>query len=228
VVGLWLLSRRPAWGKRLLALDLLLIYALSIPPVAHLLKASLEAYPPLTRQQIETSGAGAIVVLGAGAYEQGADYGAASPYPSTLIRARYAGWLQRLTGLPVFVAGGGEKGAEAYAMQAVLLELGAPPEKVWIETASRNTQQNAQQTAEFLAPRGIRKVLLVTQAWHMRRSVWIFEKAGLDVVPAPCEPAQHSMYSRGVFQVLPQLDCLYHSSVALEEWLANVFYTLRY
>ncbi|MNF10614.1 hypothetical protein D3C80_2116090 [compost metagenome] len=32
---------------------------------------------------------------------------------------------------------------------------------------------------------GLKRVVLVTQAWHMPRSVWSFEAAGLTVVPAP-------------------------------------------
>ena len=35
-------------------------------------------------------------------------------------------------------------------------------------------------------PQGhLRRVVLVTQAWHMQRSRWSFEQAGFEVVPAP-------------------------------------------
>ena len=37
----------------------------------------------------------------------------------------------------------------------------------------------------MLQAAGIRRVYLVTHAWHMPRSVLVFEKAGLEVIPAP-------------------------------------------
>lgn len=228
MAGLLLLNRRPAWGRRLLVLDFLLLYLLSLPPVAFALRSSLEAYPPLSLQQIQDSRAQAIVVLGAGAWENGLDYGGPTPHMFSLIRTRYAAWLHRRTGLPVLVAGGGEKGTEGVAMRTVLLELGVPEALAWAETDSKNTQQNGLRARDYLEPKGVRRILLVTQGYHMRRAVWVFRKAGLDVVPAPCDPTAYSMYSRGVFSVIPQAEPLFVSCGALEEWLANAFYTLRY
>lgn len=39
---------------------------------------------------------------------------------------------------------------------------------------------------ELLGERGIRRVVLVTEAVHMRRSASCFEKQGFEVIPAPC------------------------------------------
>lgn len=41
-------------------------------------------------------------------------------------------------------------------------------------------------TAEILRQRAIRKIVLVTDAGHMRRAQKTFEKWGLTVIPAPC------------------------------------------
>ncbi len=50
---------------------------------------------------------------------------------------------------------------------------------------SRTTWENAQFSAEVLLPQGIKRVVVVTQAWHMPRAVWSFQQAGFEVVPAP-------------------------------------------
>ena len=55
----------------------------------------------------------------------------------------------------------------------------------WLEERSRTTWENARFSAEMLQAQGIKSVVLVTDAWHMRRSRWSFEQAGLQVIPAP-------------------------------------------
>ena len=55
----------------------------------------------------------------------------------------------------------------------------------WQEGRSRTTWENAQFTAELLQPLGLKRVVVVTQAWHMPRSVWSFEAAGLSVEDLP-------------------------------------------
>lgn len=228
VLGLLLLTRRPTLGRRLLILDFVLLYLLSVPPVAVALRASLEAYPPLGPTQIQQSGAQAIVVLGAGAWQYGLDYRGPTPQDHSLVRARYGAWLQRQTGLPVLIAGGGDRGAEGPAMRAVLVEMGVPADDVWMEVTSKTTWENGTHAAELLAPKGIKKILLVTQSWHMRRAAWVFRKAGFEVVAAPCDQTQYSMYSRGIFTIVPRAEVFYASSTALEEWIGNLFYRLRY
>ena len=228
LAALLVLRRRPRWGRALLGLQLLTLYLLSVSPVSHALQRTLEAWPPLTSAQVRDSRAGAIVVLAGGAQREAADYHAPSPYWPSLLRTRYGGWLQRQTGLPIVVSGGGEGGAEAEAMSAVLTEMGVPARDIWVEPRSLNTWLNAVESAAVLRSHGVQRILLVTEAFHIRRSVWCFERQGLEVVPAPCEPARETLYDRGLYAVLPQNHCLFYSTRTLEEWLGNLFYRLRY
>ena len=113
-------------------------------------------------------------------------------------------------------------------MSLVLAEMGVAREQVWLESDSLNTWQNATQSAAVLRAHGIGRILLVTEAFHIRRSVWCFEKQGLQVIAAPCEQAHRGLYGRGLFSIVPQSHNLFYSSRALEEWLGNLYYALRY
>ncbi len=54
------------------------------------------------------------------------------------------------------------------------------------ENKSRNTYENAVFTARFLRERAnSNRCVLVTSAWHMRRAVGCFQKAGVVVLPFP-------------------------------------------
>jgi uncharacterized SAM-binding protein YcdF (DUF218 family) len=70
---------------------------------------------------------------------------------------------------------------EAEQIEKVLLMAGVPEEDIITETDSRNTRENAVNTAALLKKHPEwQKVLLVTSAFHMRRSAACFEKAGVN------------------------------------------------
>ncbi|PWH16695.1 MAG: hypothetical protein DDG59_09115 [Anaerolineae bacterium] len=78
--------------------------------------------------------------------------------------------------------------ANPAAEMAELLEmLGVPKEALLLEDRSQNTLQNAQNAKTILSEMGVRRVLLVTSAMHMPRSVRVFERQGLEVIPAPTD-----------------------------------------
>lgn len=63
-----------------------------------------------------------------------------------------------------------------------LITMGIPEEDILIENESNNTRENALFTKQIIdtaIPNG--KFLLITSAFHMRRSLGCFEKAGLKV-----------------------------------------------
>ena len=102
-IGLALLRPAPRLGKWLLAAALALGTALSLPVVGDGLKMALESevrpLPPGTQ-------AGAIVVLGAGAFPGAPEFQGPGIEPGTLERLRYAARLHRETGAPILVSGG--------------------------------------------------------------------------------------------------------------------------
>lgn len=71
---------------------------------------------------------------------------------------------------------------DAPRMAEELAERGVPAGVMEGEACSRTTEENAQFTAALLLPRGIRRIVLVTDAPHMLRSLLTFRSVGFDVI----------------------------------------------
>ena len=169
----------------------------------------------------------AIVVLAAGRLDYAPEYGGADiPDYIALARLRYAARLQHETGLPILVSGGnvltyGTGTSKAAAMANALREDFRTPVK-WIEGSSDTTAENALFSAKILRQDGVRRILLVTDAMHMPRAQMVFERAGLEVVPAP------TMFfgTRQIkpFSFLPSAEGLRRSYYATYEWIGLIWY----
>jgi uncharacterized SAM-binding protein YcdF (DUF218 family) len=163
------------------------------PAVSAALLLRLEApYPP--QPLVTVPAAAAAVVLG-GAISPPSS---TRPYPNlheAADRVWHAARLHHAGKAPLLVlAGGGDPAcpgcSEAHAMQRLLQDLGVPAAALLLDDTSRNTRENALNAAALLQQRGIRRVLLVTSAFHMPRAMAQFEAAGLQAVPAATDHAE--------------------------------------
>ena len=224
-LGLLLAWRRKRGGLALAALSLIALWLLACHGTAvWLARHALPQFPPITAAELDTSRVQAIVVLGGGLLSGAPEYGGLpQPAPFTAARLRYGVWLARQSGLPVAFTGG--VGWAADGMQPVseadvagrvaLQDYGVKLR--WLETASRDTWENARLLAPLLQKDGVQRIALVTDAWHMPRSVAAFERAGLSVTPAPMGftlPVESSL-----LQWLPSVQGLLASRQVLRECL---------
>jgi uncharacterized SAM-binding protein YcdF (DUF218 family) len=76
---------------------------------------------------------------------------------------------------------GGMPCSTAEVMARFAERLGVPAGSMLLETASRNTRQNAELSASVLNAIGVRRVLLVTDRLHMRRAEACFRAMGFEV-----------------------------------------------
>jgi uncharacterized SAM-binding protein YcdF (DUF218 family) len=87
----------------------------------------------------------------------------------------------------LFTGGSGDiadqKKKEAPLAMALLKLLGVPESALILESESRNTHENATLSKPLLEAAGAKRIVLVTSAWHMRRSAAIFRNAGYDMSP---------------------------------------------
>ena len=95
----------------------------------------------------------------------------------------------------------------------------------WVEETSKNTLENARASLHVLGPAGIKRIYLVTHAWHMPRARYAFETAGFSVIPAP---TGYAIVPRpGVLSFMPNAQALLHSSWFFHEVLGIGWYHLR-
>ena len=164
--------------------------------------------------------------MSAGADLEASEYGAPVIGPMTMQRLRYAAFLQRGLQLPMLVSGGVPKrGAPALAsmMQwTAKNELGA--EAIWSEERSADTRENARYSAEMLKEKGVRKVLLVTSAWHMPRAIGCFQDEGIEIIPAPTGFRGQIFASWTSF--IPHWNGLRDTCLAMHEWGGRVVYAV--
>ncbi len=161
----WIFNRS-RWQKLTirLTLALLAIYLIIISPVFSRLGTQL-----LVKFLPADSGAqaDAVVVLGRG-WEQ-------NP-----VRAKIAGSLWQAKRAP-FIFLSGRKDAP---LMAQFIQADFPDAKVDGEPCSLTTDQNAEFTAALLRPKGIKRIILVTDPPHMWRSLLTFQSFGFKVTPS--------------------------------------------
>jgi uncharacterized SAM-binding protein YcdF (DUF218 family) len=232
-----LILRRPRLRTALLGLALALLLIGGNRWVALGLARSLEwRYIPAG----ELPQAQAIVVLGGGTLS--------AQYPRQTVevdqagdRLIYAAQLYHQGKAEHLLLSGGRidwisSGAPPAEDMASLLEmLGVPPQALWLESQSRNTYENARNARAFLEPLGIRRILLVTSASHMPRSVALFEKQGFEVIPAPADfsvtqEGWEQLKSGGLgsqlYSLLPSAESLSLTTRMLKEYVGMLIYRL--
>ena len=230
LLALWWRRRARGLATASLLAGAGLLVMLSLPLVADVLCREVEVYPPLSETTLSDTGAGAIVVL-AGGWRRAPEYGGPTVNLFSLQRLTYGAWLQRRTGLPVAVTGGlipdSNSVSEAGLMAGVLAdEFGV--ESRWVEARSRNTAENALFTVPLLQEAGIRRILLVTHAFHMARAVPLFEAQGIEVTPAPTAFYASPEFRYHAGMLVPSAKALWRSYLALHELLGQAWYSLRY
>jgi uncharacterized SAM-binding protein YcdF (DUF218 family) len=84
---------------------------------------------------------------------------------------------------PLLLLSGGGRGAEPEAaiMRRLALAAGVPRTALVIEQYSRNTWENACKSARLLRPRGLHRVVLVSDRAHLPRATLLFRFAGLEI-----------------------------------------------
>ncbi|APZ44739.1 hypothetical protein BW247_14560 [Acidihalobacter ferrooxydans] len=227
ILGFLLYVRhRRKTGMTVLVAYFVLQYCSSVPGVVYPLAgyASHVAVPTLP------AGAQAIVVLGAGR-EPAPQYGEREGL--TLFAAQrvaYAAWLKRRTGLPILLSGGlataVDPASEAQLMERVLRrDFGLKAR--WLENRSATTWQNARDSAGILKPLGIKRVLLVTQAWHMPRALWAFRHFGLHPIAAPAGYMLPGPRQSGWRAWVPDARAAGDASLLWHEFLGMLWYRAR-
>lgn len=248
LVAALILRNRARWRNGLIVAALLVIWLGGNRLVAMSAARTLEGqFAPLAVNvsgdvRLEEPVADAIVVLG-GATREGM-----APRPTNEVteagdRLIYAARLWKAGAAPLILVTGGVVGVqgpagqpESESMADILGVLGVPAEAILLESAARNTFENALLSEPILEEAGAESVLLVTSAMHMPRAAAIFANAGYAFTPAPTDffvtEADLAHYWKPeldiqLFNLVPSADDMYLTSLAMKEWIGIWIYRFR-
>ena len=221
--------RKAAIGLQSLALSTL--WVCSMPMVANVLYGRLEnKFPPLPLAEIPASEC--IVLLG-GAVEPVLFPQVDINFNEAIDRVYKAAQLYRAGKTQVVIVSAGnqpwsEPGpSEAELLSELLGEWGVPAAAIRIEGQSRNTRENAVNSAPLLQQSGCKRPLLVTSAAHMPRSVAAFAALGIEVFPVSADVRVTRSSGYSVLDFLPDAEALAMTSGAVRERMGQAVYAWR-
>ena len=185
------LRRRKGFGLTLVALGLFVLMVSGLTTTGALLLQPLEAR--YERPVSFPEDAKGIIVLGGGTKNEVS--AARRSYQLAEAGERYVEAVRLALAhdsVPILIAGGigslddaGESDAKSSAR--LFEAFGIDPERIRTESLSRNTYENAVNSAELLDPRQGDVYVLITSAYHMPRALALYQKAGFDVVAWPVD-----------------------------------------
>ena len=182
--------------------------------------------------------ADAIVVLGGGMGANTNAYPYAEMWGSA-DRVWHAARLYKAGKAPIVIPTGC---GERESTLPLLLDFGVPESAVVIEDKARNTEENAKFVEKILNSGGVgsggvrelelthskpthspTRILLVTSAWHMRRSVLMYRRyaPSLEIIPAAADyeatvTTSHSFCFKDIW---PDTNALFVNSYIFKEYL---------
>jgi len=114
---------------------------------------------------------------------------------------------------------------EGDVLRNYLAAQGFSAQKILSESVSRNTRENAVESGKIISARRLTKIVLVTSAFHMPRSVACFRKAGIEVIPYPVDyrAAERSSFPESFFPSAQGIDDF---STAVRELVGLLAYKL--
>ncbi len=193
-------------------------------PLAHWLLAPLEMYASSVAAK-DLDGAAGIIVLG-GAIEDASALGDGAPHlnesADRMIEAVHL--ASRYPSMPVLFSGGKaglferqDTETEAELARRFFQAFNLTPPRLMLESQSRNTLENASQSAKLLRPEPGQKWILVTSAFHMPRAKALFEAQGFAVLARPVDFKTNGIKSWWYF--FPKAsDGLRRLDLAAKEW----------
>jgi uncharacterized SAM-binding protein YcdF (DUF218 family) len=223
VLILIVLLRKKALGKKAWLVMGLVLFMASNKGVVNLMLLTLEtSHVPSTFPKT-------AVVLG-GYCNEDPDRGGIRFYPAA-ERLFKAIELEHKGKIDTIILSGGNflqnarSRPEALVARDYLLNLGIDSQNILTETKSISTWENAKFTKEILQEQGITQVCLITSAFHMSRSLAVFNKQGISVKPYPVNFYSSPWHSFMWYDwVTPSTQALLNFDMVVKEWVGYLAY----
>jgi len=116
---------------------------------------------------------------------------------------------------------------EAQQTAKFLVQWGVDPRDIILEQKARNTRENALFTAQILNREFVKgDFLLITSAFHMRRSVGCFEKAGIKTDQFPADFYSNAYEHQLKDYFIPDPEVLGYSQLLFRELVGILIYKM--
>ena len=192
LLALWWLPKRPVAGRRALLAGIGISAVIGWLPLPDALLRHIENQYPIPQGSLQRY-VGMVVLGGA----IGIPYGEQDVRRYTLDASaqRMTAPLALLREYPhlLMLFSGGQSDviaretSVADAAREFYASMGVLPDRVLYERAARNTYENAVLSAKVPGVDTAQRWLLVTSAWHMPRSMALFQREGWNVTPYPVD-----------------------------------------
>lgn len=133
----------------------------------------------------------------------------------------------------ILISGGsgrltGDDEPEANKFKKVMLLMGVPSDAISIENETRNTAESAQEVKKILMAMNYKAedCLLITSAFHMRRSLGSYQKAGLNLESFSTDFYAHPRVFYIDVLIIPQMDAMIKWHKLTKEWIGIIAYKI--
>lgn len=232
LIGLFLLwkTKKQKAGKIAISLGVGLLMVVSYPTIQESLLRSLEnRYPPILNFQ-DLQDVRWVVVLGGGHNSDPKLPSTGQISGSSLARLIEGIRIQKnITDGKLILSGGAvfDPVPEAQTMANVAIALGVDEKDIILESDARDTEEQAQKIKKIVKNSDGTGLILVTSAAHMPRSMMVFERWGLQPIPAPVDyraKKQQGINPKSFFPISSRIRMM---ESALHEYLGILWLKLK-
>ncbi|NBQ24701.1 MAG: YdcF family protein [Verrucomicrobia bacterium] len=213
-------------------LSVFLIWLLGATPLPHHLLAHLEK-PWIVEDWEALPKADAIVCLGGGLHPQPSESLAfsasdASDRYLTALDLYHRGLASNL----VFGGGTflihGQSLSEGQLLKAWVEHWGLGEGQIHLLGRMATTRDECVEVKALMEQQGWERLLLVTSAWHMKRSEALFRRAGMEVIPVGCDlRGSTGLLHAYPWKIVPSSEYLDDFHMYLHEWVGQLYYRAR-
>jgi uncharacterized SAM-binding protein YcdF (DUF218 family) len=212
----------------LAAVGVLLLYCSSVPIVGDSLLKTLEDRFPRIEVR-DCPPADAIVVLSGMLHKSRGNSGTLE-WGEGVDRFEQGLALMKAGKAPLIIFTGGrlpwanQQLTEGQELRTAALARGIPAEAIIVTGEVGNTADEANVVRKIAEERKLRRIILVTTAWHLPRAEYLFRTRGVPVIPFPADYYTTYDEATTALDFLPQAGALGNTETALRETYGRLYY----
>jgi len=112
--------------------------------------------------------------------------------------------------------------------KSFMINMGVESKDILLENSSRNTMENAQNTAILIKNDISQKSLLITSAGHMKRAKFCFNKNNFNIDCYPTDISNSDITLTVDYLFIPNIDALEKWESLIHEWIGYIVYRIKF